>query len=503
MRRAAAGASSLDRGSAVRRDFGEWTPDVVGLDSPLIDVENAIPYAGHYRQMRDLVPISSALPDAPVAGISTSVINGVTETYAATQTSLYQLVTNTWTDRSGAVYLTENPGVWAFAQYRDRVLACSYNNLVQQKQIANPVNFADIADSPRGRVMGVVRQFVMVGDINDPTDGLVPERVRWGAIDDPLSFPLPGTAGAIAVQADEQNLKAEYGAVRGIFGTTVGIILQERAVVRAEYVGAPLVFRFDDVDTTNGLSVRGAAVQVGRKVYYLSEDGFYVTDGNGESTPIGYAKVDQWFFTNLNADKLDQVRAVRDPFNKVIFWTFPSLASDTNDSVLLYNYAENKWARGNINASFAMFSRSAGYTLEELDSFGDLDTLEESLDSQFWQGGGSVPSLFTADYELGSLSGDPLVATFQTGEFSMDGRRFYITGVRPLVTSGSAQIQLSTRKTLNDARVWGPLRSPTASTGVADFRSSAHFQTARVIVTGGFEKAVGIDTIEVADDGAR
>lgn len=487
----------------MRKDFGEWTPDVMTLDAPLVDVVNAIPYSGSYTQVRDIAAISSALPSAPVSGISTSVINGVSETYAATQDKLYQLVLNAWTDRSGAAYLTETPGAWSFAQYRDRVLACSYNNLLQQKQISVAGNFASITDGPKGRVIGVVRNFVMVGDINDPTDGQVPERVRWNAIDDALTWPLPGTAGAIATQADEQNLKAEFGSVRGIYGTNVGIILQERAVVRAEYVGAPLVFDMKEVDTTNGLLVRGAAAQVGRSVFYLSEDGFYVTDGSGESQPIGYGKVDKWFFDNVDTNNIANVRAIRDPFSKMVVWTFPSLGSSTNDMVLIYNYVEKKWSKATIATSFALLARSSGYTLEDLDTFGTLDTLASSLDSAFFQGGATQPSVFTTDYKLGAFTGSPLTATFETGELSLDGERFYVTGVRPLVTGGPTQISLSTRRSLDDAQVWGDYRSRTVSTGRVDFRSSAHFQAVRAQIVGGFDRALGLDVLEGQRDGVR
>lgn len=483
--------------------FGAWTPDLPDLVSGAAEALNVIPYADHYRPLPGLEIISSALPGQPYAAISTSVVGGVSETYAATVDMLYQLVGNTWTDRSGGVYLTETPMNWDMVQYRDRVLAFSITNLAQQVLIGSATNFASITDSPMGRVAGVVRDFVFVGDINDPTDGFVPERVRWNAIDDPLTWPLPGTALAEAEQADENDLKAERGAVTGIFGSEIGIIMQERGVTRATYIGAPLVFQFDEVETSRGLITRGAGAQVGRTVFYLAEDGFFANDGSGESQPIGYGKVDQWFYENLNPALLYQVRATHDPGKKIVYWTFPSLASSTNDSVLIYNYRDQKWSHAEVGTSFAVSARSSGYTLDDLDAFGTLETLAVSLDSAFWAGGQTLAALFTDSFELASLTGDALPGTIETMEVRLDGRRPFVSGVRPLVEGGDAQIALGTRKLIKDSVTWTNLRSITASTGVVDFRSSEFFMRVRAYMPSGFTKAIGVDTIELKDDGGR
>lgn len=492
----------------MRERFGEWTPDLPPLSAAVRDALNCVSYANHYGPLQAVNALTSALPSAPVAGFSTSNINGTVETYAATAINLYQLVANAWTDRSGGVYVVDVPEWWSFAQYRNRVYAASYNNLLQQREIGTANNFASITDSPMGRAIGVVGNFLLVGDINDPTDGDVPERVRWSPIDNPsATWPLPGLSSAIAVQSDEVDLRAESGAVMAIHGSEIGIILQETAVVRAEYVGAPKFIDFKEIDSSKGLLVRGASVQVGRTVYFLSEDGFYKTDGSGESTPIGYGKVDRWFFENLNAAVKSQVRAMFDSIRKVVIWTFPSLSSSTNDMMLLYNPVDERWTRANIATTFAVFSRTSGYTLEDLDTLGTLETIPTTFDSSFYIGGASQPAVFTTDYKLGSLSGDPLSATIEIGELSSEdhkaGGQLWISGVRPLVEGGAATIAIGTRKLPRDSIVWGAQRSITEATGSVDFRSSAKFQSIRMVIPSGFTKAIGVDIEGPNLDGRR
>lgn len=487
----------------MRLPFGEWTPDEPALDAGLTEALNVMPYASHYRPLRSASDLSDALSGKPYAAISTSNINGATETYAATESALWQLSGTTWSDVTGTAPTTETPMHWAFAQFDKYVLAASYNNELRYKEINVAGNFAAITDAPKARVVGVVRDFVMCGDINDPTDGVKPARIRWGSIADPLTWYLAGTSNAYANQSDEQDLKAESGSVRAIFGSDVGIIFQERAITRATYVGSPLVFRLDLADGSRGLRAPRAAVQVGRLVFFLAKDGFFVTDGGGDSTPIGNGKVDRWFFETANASMLDQVQAVLFPSQKCVAWFFAAESSTYNDHVLIYNYTTQRWSHGELSCYLAVTAKTAGYTLDQLDSFGTLETLEVSLDSEAWQGGESFPAILTTAYKLADLSGDPLEAVLETGAFGLDGRRAFVSGVRPLIEGGSAQITLGTQSALSSAAAWGAQRSVTSATGKADFRSSAFYHRVRARIADGFTKAVGVDALIAADDGER
>lgn len=484
--------------------YGEWMPDAPGLDVALTEALNVMPYGDHYRPLLGPSATSNALASTPYAAIATSNIGGIAETYVATLSNIYRLDSGTtWTDVTGLAITTEDPMRWSFAQYDKYVLAATYNNLLRYKEINVSANFVAITDAPRARVLGIVRDFVMAGDINDPTDGNKPHRVRWNAIDDPLSWPLPGTASAIANQADEQDLKAEHGAVRAIFGSDAGLIFQERAITRATYVGAPLVFRFDLMDGSRGLFAPKGAAQLGRLVYFIAQDGFFVTDGSGESTPIGNGKVDRWFYENLVPARQNYIQTVIYPSQKCIAWFFSKDSGTYNDHVLLYNYTTQRWAHGQISCYLALTGRTAGYTLDQLDPFGTLDTLTASLDSETWQGGTGFPAIIDENFKLASLDGTALEARLETGAFGLDGRRMYVDGIRPLIEGGTAQITLGTQAQLDDAVSWGTERSITASTGKADFRSSAFFHRVRARVAGGFTKTVGIDALVQADDGAR
>jgi hypothetical protein len=487
----------------VRIQYGEWRPDTPDLDNALTEALNAFPYDTHYRPFNGTAEISDALPAEPLAAIATAEVENISETYAATLDTIYQLTSGGWVDVTGPAVVTDDPMVWDFAQFDRYVLVVSYNNLMRYREVGAVVDFAEITDSPKARVVAAVRDFVMCGDINDPTDGEVPYRVRWGAIGDPLTWPLPGTASAVALQADENDLKAENGKVMAILGSDAGMIFQERAITRASYVGAPLVFRFDLMDGSRGLRARNAAVQFGRVVYFLAKDGFFANDGSGDSTPIGNGKVDRWFNENAAVSRIDYVQAVAFPDLKCVAWMFSASELTFNDHALLFNYTTGRWTHAEVNTVLALTGRTRSYTLEELDAFGTLETLPASLDSEVWQGGAGFPAVITQNYKLASFDGTALEAMLETGSFGLDGRRTFVNGIRPLIQGGTAQITLGTQKTLDEAVTWGTEMATTTATGKADFRSSAFFHRVRARVPSGFTKAVGIDALVNQDDGER
>src|SRR5262249_59916595 len=86
---------------------------------------------------------------------------------------------------------------------------------------------------------------------------------------------------------------------------------------------------------------------------------------------------------------------------------------------LIYNWRTERWARATVSCELIFGGVSQqGYTLEQLDPFGTVDTLPYSLDSSFWTGKVSL-LLFAFDtgHKSGSFSGPALAPPVETGEF--------------------------------------------------------------------------------------
>lgn len=488
--------------------FGEWLPDLPYYKNPgLVEAQNVLPVDGSYGQLLEIEPDGGDLLSAEPQGAFAAVTpDGTTEVYAGDATKLYQRSGAAWTDRSGATYTTPSTGYWRFTQFDDLVIATNFSDSIQSKTAGAVANFANLsADAPRARALGIINRFVVAGDTDEVINGAVPNRVQWPKIDDPTDWPIPNTADARTNQAGEQFMNASYGAVTGIAsGQFFGKVFQQRAISRFTYVGGDRVFQIDDVEINRGLWVPQSLVSIGNVSYFIAADGFYVTDGQSV-LPIGSAKVDRFFYDNFAQGSREKVTASIDLTNKCIYWCYPSndSAGGVPDRLLIYNYQEKRWTRAEMSVQMLFTSLTAGYTLEDLDAlFSSVDDMTVSLDSLQWAGG--IPSLgvFSGN-GLGTFTGDPLDAAFETGEEDADAL-IYIDGVRPLVTGDpsltTVAISARERQDNEDRDFTAPI-ARTLRTGICDFREQGRYLSARIEISGGFARALGVQIYPLDGDG--
>ena len=79
-----------------------------------------------------------------------------------------------------------------------------------------------------------------------------------------------------------------------------------------------------------------------------------------------------------------------------------------------YDWHLNEWFRLSVSTSFLARLETPGYTLDEMDTFGDLDTISIPLDDRFWEGGLPFFSALDENYKTASFSGDPMAATLES-----------------------------------------------------------------------------------------
>ena len=144
-------------------------------------------------------------------------------------------------------------------------------------------------------------------------------RVQWSPQGDPA-----GTWGSDpATGADYQDLDPTNGFIRQIVGGEYGVIFQERAITRMTFVGSPLWFQFDEVESGRGTQAPGSVVKVGNAIFYLGFDGFYLFDGTA-SRPIGVNRVNKSFLSDVDANYLHRVKAVAHPQEPLVYFFYPS-----------------------------------------------------------------------------------------------------------------------------------------------------------------------------------
>jgi len=477
-------------------NFGEWLPDQPDLNLNGVTVAtNVIPAAAGYRAIPDFVSVSNAA-DSALLGIFAAKDNtGNVTLFAGDSGKLYRfntsnsnlVSTNTGFSLSGAEK-------WRFVQFGTSVIvAGGVGESLQEFTLGTDSAFSALSGSPpKADFIAVVRDQVWTANI-DEGSGRVPFRTRWSAINNSTSWTV-GTD-----QADFQDIP-DAGAITGLVGGEYATILLEKAIARASYVGSPLIYQIDRVETSRGCPFSGSVANIGNTVFYLSDDGFYAFDGT-KSVPIGAEKVNKFFFNDFNAAKSDAMSCAIDPTEQICAWSYVSNSSTDGkaDRLIIYNYATQKWSYAEVAAELLAPFFTAGYTLEGLDNLAaNLDALPAPLDSNLYKGGAF---LFggAKDNKIFAFTGNPLAATIETGEFFLQqGKHGIINRSVPYFRGGTVTMQIGSRDRQDDNVTFSDANTLTDE-GFVQHRAQGRFHRVRMNIanasspTSNWEFAQGVD----------
>lgn len=441
---------------------GSWKPDQPDyFNSGSTELLNVIPTASGCAPFAAFSADSDALDARPLGAAAASDTAGNGFVYAGDQTKLYSLVANVWTDVSGATYTTPADGSWEFALFNTTFLATNFSDAVQGITVATGNSFADHFTStlkPTAYHIDVVRDFVVLGNTNDTTDGAVPNRRWWSAIGDPTDFDP-----AAATQCDYDDAPDIGWCQRVVGGVEYGVIVHERGIERMTYVGSPEVFRFDRIDRKRGTPIPQSVIAHGRAVFFISEEGFMVNFGTGESQSIGHWQVDKEFWNQYDTTWNSRLSTAIDPVNKVVMWSFVGSGATANDpsEIYMFNWAENRWAHTQVDHRLILRTLSQGTTLDGLDAAIGTDIDDSSLfpfsfDSRAYTGGAAKLAGFDTSNQYGFFDGDNLAATIDTEEYNFAPGRFSrVVNTWPLVDGGSPTVAIDYRVRQQDTKTAG------------------------------------------------
>jgi hypothetical protein len=510
--------------------FGEWLPDQAAFGNPgNVTTQNCYPRtAGSYGPFPTAVPHSAPLPAQVCGSYGYRDPSATAYNFAATPTDLYLQTTGNpnYSAVSGpsAPYNTELPpdGFWSMTSFGKRIIATNYEDPIQTYLVDTDTAFSDLAAAaPRARYACVLRDFLLVGNTYDATDGDVPYRLWWPAIGDPLTWPTPGTNQAIELQSDFQDLvQTDLGDITGITGGHIsaadGAIFCERGIYRVSYAGSPAIFDFAVAEGAAGtdapLSIVERRLSTGAGVtiavdYYLGSDGFYAFDGSS-SVPIGAQKVDRTFFNDLDVNFLGVVQGTYVPDLKLILWFYHGRQNNGHyNKCLAFNWELQKWAPIDFTATpidwvDGTTYSSEGFTLDELDPKGTLDTLQFSLDSRAWTNSRQILSWFDTTHAQNYITGPSMRAVVETGEQQLfPGRRARIVSTRPIADSAvPVSIAVGTRE-MTRAPIGYQIAVPENILGDCPQRCTGRYARFQMIVPAGanFNHLQGIDVTAVQE----
>lgn len=464
--------------------FGEWLPDQPGIAGALQAAYNVYPQQVGYGPIPSTTDYSNAASEN-LTGIFAGKISATSTLFAGGATKLFKYDSATRNlsnvSKSGG-YIDSK---WRFAQFGDVVLATNHNAKIQAFTLNSGTAFADVAAAaPVAKFVTVVRDFVVAANISS-----IPNRVQWSDINDETNW----TSGPTS-QSDYQDIP-DGGDIQGITGGEFGLVLLEKSLVRMSYIGSPLFFQFDTISREIGCYEPGSVCQYGNVTFFLSDDGFYMCDGQ-KVTPIGAEKVDRWFWDDLLPSYANFTSAI-DPVKKVVIWCYQNISGGY--SLLVYNWQLGRWSYGTTTANLIASAATPGVTLEGLDLFSaSIDALPASLDSRQWLGGKFIFS-GASGAKIVTFEGANQSAFIETGDLS--SAPSIITLARPQVDNGSATVAVASREMLDDTIFYSTAVAASNENRVS-LRSSGKYHRIKVVPTGNWTTVAGVD-INVVPRGRR
>lgn len=475
-----------------RLEFGEWLPDLPPLLNPgAIEARNVVAQVRSYRAVRALLNLSTSALTNPALGffwLQDSANNAVL--FAGDQTRLYQFNagTSTWDDvsRPGLYTAVTN---WAFTKFGNFVIAVATGEPPQIFEVGVSATFTNLTGSPpEASRIATVRDFVVLGDLSTGAG-----RLQWSGFNNATLW-----TPSRATQSDFQDIRGRAGRIQAIVPGSYGVVFLEHSIYRMDYSGPPITFTISEVEPNRGTPAPNSVTWTGRQIYYYSHDGFYVTDGVGQSRPIGVNRVDRWFRDEAAPTELGTMRGAVDRRNRLVMWAFKAVAgAPSNDRLIIYNWGTDRWSYAVIDTQLISDTVSSGLNLDQLDNVltQGIDITSISVDSTAFQGGALDFAAFDNTNRFSSFAGNALDAVLDTKEIGdSNGGNVNVNAVRPLVDGNNptVSVQLGSRGVqTTGAPVFGMAQSLN-SIGEANFRDTDRYQRVRVNISGEYDHAIAI-----------
>lgn len=474
--------------------FPEWLPDQAAYRNPgLLVATNVIPTASGYGPVHKFRAVTDALSARPRGAISVRDSDGSVYQYAGDSTKLYRNVGGTWTDYSkGGGYATATNEQWEFIHWKGKALGVNYSDNPQQIALG-ATEFSDLTTDFRARHICKVRDFVVVANTSDSTDGAVEHRVRWCAFGDETDWTVDP-----ATLADYNDLRV--GSVERLFGGQYGVILQRDSVQRMDFTGNDTVFDFNEVLPGLGAIAPGAAAQDGEVIYFLSRRGMIAMTNGSSIDLIGANKIDATVLRDIDENYLHRVSAICDPRSHRFIMAYAGAGNENGrpNRVLVYDRSLDKFALIEDQVELVWRAAGIGYTLDDLDNIaGSIDNLGISLDSPAWVGAAQSFAAFDSTFKSGHYDDEEaMIGRLQFGDLEFnEGRHSPLKAFRGMIEGGTVRARVGVRDDLESPVSWGNWLSKQNRSGLFKTKRGhrkGRYHSIDVELSEGWQHAVGI-----------
>lgn len=475
--------------------FGRFHPDADGVNAPILKVAKGVrPVAAGFAPFESPVAVGDSVGAEVRGAVSLLDSSGNVLSFAGTETDLYKLGSGgAWSDvsrTSGGDYATGSTERWRFTEYGDNIIATNGIDNIQKYTMSSSSNFEDLGGSPpKSRYLTVVRDFVVLGYLSSDA-----KAVRWSDLNNAEEWTISAST------LSDINSLPDGGPIQGLVGGEVGYIFQRDAVTRMTFVpGSGEIFQFDKMESGRGLFAPDSLVHNASQAYYMGVDGCYSMNlVTGVSQPLGVGKWRDWFVNDMRSGSQSLAYGALAPQKNLYMLSYVSTSSvneTTPDRILLYDWAIDEASYIDLTSYTLSRWLSQGVDLDSMNSYGDLDSLDFSLDSDFWRGGAPLVATFGADNKISYFNGSATAAEFVTADGHDPANRHLIKATRPHIDATDVTVEIACRERDGDAVSYNTAESM-EDNGEVPAWASGYYHRARIRVPAGssWTLAKGLET---------
>jgi len=428
--------------------YGPYRPDIAetnpAMSRHVLNVNPRKDSQGiSYHPRRSLQPTTGAMvfPSTPRGALAVVQRSGVFKAYFGSMDKLYEMDSTYQFVEIGTGYAVPAGNSWGMLQYGDRLIVTNTFDGMLEWDIESPTTVDLIADAPKARSGFVWGEMIIALDCDGDN------RIMMNSA--PGSYTNWKTRGAAAQEfADGEALMGG-----GVVNDGQAVVIQRAAVRLLTLTGTERIFRSDRFPGDVGAVSPESIVQIPGGVAFMDSSGPQIATAQGVLA-IGDNKVARTFVASVG--DIAAVTGAYDPELKQIVWR----KSDTE--LLTYDLATQEFVPVNESTAYVIRMSNPALTLEELDQFGNMETLPYPLDSNAWKGGRPRLAALDADFKFGFFDGSPLAAQMDTATLT-DNVSMLVSWLAPVTDDPEATATLGVRDRLPDAVSYKTPSTMTAS----------------------------------------
>jgi hypothetical protein len=386
-------------------------------------------------QTMSALSTSTAIAGAPKGTLTAVTKAGVYTLFVMTASAIYRIAATGVPSSIGTGYNLPSGDKWSDTQFGTKAIFTNKNDGQLQYDIELGGAVTAISGAPKARI--IRRVFDVLFALDCDGDNRLMRNSDYNYSN--------WTTGVANYQPMPEG--TELVGIEEISDGTALVFTRNTIYILSRRTDAQL-YNMNVLARNTGAVAPWSIVPAGGSVYFVDGNGFKVANASGVKG-IGIGKVDQTIIGALTQADLSAMEGAFDPQLERIRWRYNETGSTYTTKVIDYYLRYDEFAPADINLSSIMTAASPGYTMEDLDAFGDMDSISLSLDDRFWYGG--LPQLAGIDgsYLFGFFTGANLAATLKTGVSQME-RTGLVNSIKPVTDSSTLSLYLNVSERLSD-----------------------------------------------------